>query len=234
MQVWMHGRNLEAVSFRPHPSAAAVLERDAPATEKAYQVVLSAVVAATAAPGELLSEVDVAAELGLSRTPVRTAFVRLASEGLLTLYPRRGAVVTPVDDEQARDLLDTRFMFETTAVGWLAERGVPDGLRPTLDRCLAEQERAVDGDPLAFAGADRAFHEAVVAGTGNRVAADLFEATGPRLLRLIHRVADRSTATRRRLADEHARLAELALRADASGYTTLLRDHVRIHEEESR
>jgi DNA-binding GntR family transcriptional regulator len=84
------------VPFSLHESAASVLLGAEPATPKAYRVVLGVVVAGDSAPGELLSEVDVAAVLGMSRTPVRAAFVQLAAEGLITLNPRRGAVVTPL------------------------------------------------------------------------------------------------------------------------------------------
>jgi DNA-binding GntR family transcriptional regulator len=206
----------------------------APATDRAYLAVLDAVVSGTAAPGALLSEVEMAGHLGLSRTPVRAAFVRLAAEGLLTLYPRRGAVVTALEGAQSRDLLETRVMLETTAVRWLAEGGVPQDLGTRLRHCLTEQERAAAGDSLAFAKADQALHDAVVAAPGNRVAAELFTLCGPRLLRLLHRAAERGADVRRRLVDEHAELAGLALAADADGYAALLRRHVGVHDEELR
>lgn len=212
--------------FSPHPSVAAVLVGAGPATDKAYRAVLDAVVSGSARSGELLSEVDVAAVLGMSRTPVRAAFVRLAGEGLLTLYPRRGAVVVPPDDRQDRDLLETRLMFETTAVGWAVAAGLPAGLADELRNCLSGQDATAEDDVLGFARADRALHEAVVTAAGNTVAGGLFAQTGPRLLRLIHRVAERDVGTRRRLAAEHARLVDLLLAGNAPGYTELLRTHV--------
>jgi DNA-binding GntR family transcriptional regulator len=214
------------VPFRSHPSVAEVLAGDLPASEKAYRAVLDAVVSGAAPASSLISEGEVAAELGMSRTPVRTAFTRLAAEGLLVLHPKRGAVVTALDDAEARDLLDTRLMFETTAVGWLAARGRPGELEPRLRESLAEQERTWRDDALAFARADRALHEAVVAAAGNAVATGLFAQTGPQLLRLIHRVAAADAGTRRRLADEHARLAELVLAGDVDGYAGVLQAHV--------
>jgi DNA-binding GntR family transcriptional regulator len=213
------------VPFRTHPSLPGLLAADLPASEKAYRAVLDAIVSEQAPTSSLLSEGEVAAELGMSRTPVRSAFARLAADGLLELHPKRGAVVTALGDAEARDLLEARLMFETTAVSWLARRGVPASLEAALRTSLDEQQRALD-DALAFAWADRALHEAVVAASGNLLAGDLFARTGPRLLRLIHRAVAGDAAVRRRLADEHARLAELALAPDADGYARLLTAHV--------
>jgi DNA-binding GntR family transcriptional regulator len=214
------------VPFLSPPTVVGVLAADLPASEKAYRAVLDAVVSGAAPASSLVSEGEVAAALGMSRTPVRAAFLRLEAEGLLDLHPKRGAVVRALEEAEARDLLDTRLMFETTAVGWLAGRGVPAGLETTLRGFLSEQERALDDDVLGFARADRALHEAVVAAAGNGVATRLFAQTGPRLLRLIHRAAARDAGTRRRFADEHARLVDLVLSGDADGYAAVLRAHV--------
>jgi DNA-binding FadR family transcriptional regulator len=117
-------------------------------------------------------------------------------------------------------------LYDTPAGGWVAARARPGALEPRLRESLAEQERTWGDDALGFARADRALHEAVVAAAGNTVATGLFAQTGPRLLRLIHRVAAADAGTRRRLADEHARLAELVLAGDVEGYAGVLRAHV--------
>jgi DNA-binding GntR family transcriptional regulator len=66
--------------------------------------------------GRLLSELEVAAQLGVSRTPVHEAFLRLAAEDLLDPLPRRGAVVVPVPPREATDLLEMRIAIEASAV----------------------------------------------------------------------------------------------------------------------
>jgi DNA-binding GntR family transcriptional regulator len=214
-----------AVPFRFHPSATARLDAALPASERAYRTVLDAIASGTAPASSLLSEGEVAAALGMSRTPVRSAFARLAGDGLLELHPKRGAVVLAMGDTEARDVLEARLMVETAAVGWMSRRGVPATLAGELERSLAAQAAAFD-DPLAFAWADRSLHEAVVAAAGNAVASDLFARTGPRLLCLMHRIGTGASDVRRRLAAEHARLAEFALAADVDGYAALLAEHV--------
>jgi DNA-binding GntR family transcriptional regulator len=106
------------------------------------------------AGGELISEGDVAAGVGLSRTPVREAFLRLESEGLLRLYPKRGALVVPVSAAEVRHVMETRLLVERFAI----ERSLPAPaeLRAALTASLDEQDRRVeDGDASAFVDADR-------------------------------------------------------------------------------
>lgn len=211
------------MSFVAPPSASAAVGADEPAAGKAYRAVLDAIVSRATPAGALLTEGAVAEALAMSRTPVREAFLRLEVEGLLALYPKRGAVVVAPDVEQERELLETRAMFETSAVRWIAARGAPDDLAARLG-ALVERQRAA-GDALDFARADRELHEAIVAAGGNALAAGLFAQIGPRLLRHWHRLAGSADA-RARLVGEHERLVELAVAGDADGYAAALAAHL--------
>src|SRR3954451_2866617 len=62
--------------------------------------------------GALLSEDELSQQLGLSRTPVRQAFVQLEAEGLLELYPKRGALVVPVAASEIEDVFEARLLVE--------------------------------------------------------------------------------------------------------------------------
>jgi DNA-binding GntR family transcriptional regulator len=211
------------VSFTPHSSLERVLALDGPAAEKAYRAVLDSIVAGTVPAGTLLTEGQVAEATGMSRTPVREAFLRLSTEGLLDLYPKRGAIVTAPHGGEVDELLAVRAMFEKQAVAWMAAGAVPDGLEATLRGHLDAQAGAADS--LEFARSDRALHEAIVAAAGNSIADGLFAQTGPRLLRYWHEPAERSES-RRRLAAEHGELVDLVLAADAPGFATALDAHM--------
>jgi DNA-binding GntR family transcriptional regulator len=211
------------MSFTPHSSLEQVMALDGPAAGKAYRAVLDAVVAGSVPAGTLLTEGQVAESIGMSRTPVREAFLRLSTEGLLDLYPKRGAVVTAPSAAEVDELLAVRAMFEKQAVAWIAARGVPEGLEPTLRGHLDAQAGAADS--LAFARSDRELHEAIVAAGGNSIAAGLFAQTGPRLLRYWHEPAERAES-RARLAAEHGELVDLVLAADAPGFATALDAHL--------
>jgi DNA-binding GntR family transcriptional regulator len=211
------------MSFDLHPSATLVLDAEGPAADKAYRAVLDSIAAGTAPAGTLLTEGQVATAIGMSRTPVREAFLRLNTEGLLELYPKRGAIVTAPSEAETDELLEARAMFETSAVGWMAARGVPDHLEGALRGHLEAQAGATDA--LEFARSDRALHEEIVAAGGNSIATGLFAQTGPRLLRYWHRPAERAE-DRARIATEHGELVELVLAADAPGFAAKLDRHI--------
>jgi DNA-binding GntR family transcriptional regulator len=211
------------VEFELHPSADLVLKADGPAADKAYRTVLDAIAAGSAPAGALLTEGQVAEAIGMSRTPVREAFLRLNTEGLLDLYPKRGAIVTAPTAAETDELLEVRAMFEKSAVAWMSARGVPDGLEATLRGHLDAQTGAADA--LEFARSDRSLHEEIVAAGGNSIATALFAQTGPRLLRWWHRPAEHA-ADRARMAAEHGELVELVLGADAPGFAAKLDVHM--------
>jgi len=200
----------------------------ASAVVRAYAPVHAAIVSGALAPGTLITEGEVAERLALSRTPVREAFLLLASQGLLTLHPKKGAVVVAVDDAQTAELVQARIMVESTAVRLRAARPHdPDPLRADLDAILTTQrEAAASGDALAFARADHAFHSRVVAESANRVIDDLYARLGPRLELLTHRVVSRDGAALGDFLDEHTALAEHAVAGRAREYEAALADHV--------
>src|SRR4051812_48182315 len=76
--------------------------------------------------GALLSENELSQQVGLSRTPVRQAFVQLEAEGLLELYPKRGALVVPVAASEIEDVFEARLLVEEHC----ARRAATDGGTP--------------------------------------------------------------------------------------------------------
>jgi DNA-binding GntR family transcriptional regulator len=207
----------------PHASIDRVLTLDGPVADKAYRAVLDAIAAGSVPAGTLLTEGQVAEAIGMSRTPVREAFLRLSTEGLLELYPKRGAVVTAPSQDEVDQLLQVRSMFEKSAVEWMAARGVPEGLEGILRGHLSDQLAATE--TLDFARSDRDLHEAIVAAGGNSIATALFAQTGPRLLRYWHAAAQAPDVFAR-FAAEHRELVDLVLTRDATGFAAKLDEHV--------
>ncbi|WP_157897403.1 GntR family transcriptional regulator, partial [Mycobacteroides chelonae] len=76
------------------------------ASEEAYRSVKERILSGDIPGGELLSEGEISARMGCSRTPVREAFLRLETEGWLRLYPKRGALVVPITPEERRHVVD--------------------------------------------------------------------------------------------------------------------------------
>jgi DNA-binding GntR family transcriptional regulator len=150
-------------------------------TEAAYAYTKQRVLDATYAGGDLLTEGEVAEALGISRTPVREAFLRLESEGLLRLYPKRGALVVPVSAGEVEAVMETRVLVERYAVAKAMARGVPITAAMRVE--IGRQE-AADGDLDAFVEADRAFHTVFVAAAGNPIVLSLYDSLRDRQQRM--------------------------------------------------
>ncbi|MBY8880574.1 GntR family transcriptional regulator [Actinacidiphila acidipaludis] len=164
--------------------AAAPAVKSPPAAERVYQYVKTGVLDRSYEGGTLLTEGDLAEAVGVSRTPVREALLRLEAEGLLKLYPKKGALVLPVSAQEIADVVETRLLVEQHAVRKLGG-SVPAGLIERLEESLAEQRvHAETGDLAAFAVADRCFHAEIVRAAGNRILAQLYDQLRDRQLRM--------------------------------------------------
>ncbi len=95
-----------------------------PVRVRIASVLRKAIYAGEYKSGDELSLTDVAAQLGISRTPVREAFQELESEGLITLRMNRGAVVNAIDRKFVRDIFEMRRLLESDAVARAAKNGM--------------------------------------------------------------------------------------------------------------
>ena len=199
------------------------------AADIAYVAIKQRVLLGEYPGGELISEGEVAEAVGLSRTPVREAFVRLQSAGLLKLYPKRGALVVPVTMKEIEEVFEARQVVETFAVGKVLITGNAAGLG--LAELITAQQALVEASQVtAFAQADRDFHSTVVAAADNDIVAGLYESLRDRQLRmsLLH-----VTGSPERL---HAVVAEHRAIADAlcAGDSVAAHASVRLHLENTR
>jgi DNA-binding GntR family transcriptional regulator len=138
-------------------------------TDKAYAAVKSRVLSGDIAPNTHIDEKQLAAQLGMSRTPVREALLRLQHEGLVTIARGKGIQVLSLSSVEMRGLYQAITAMEVMAVYILAERR-PDAetLAPLTD-ALARLEAASQQQDLdAWGQADEAFHRALLQICGNR------------------------------------------------------------------
>lgn len=120
-------------------------------------------------PGFQAPEPEIALRLGMSRTPVREALIRLEAEGLVQLIPRRGARVLPVRAEDMREIYAILTALEPEAAAVLAESGTKAEDLAALEAAVAEMEAALAAQDLdRWAASDDAFHRALLAAQDNR------------------------------------------------------------------
>jgi len=118
-------------------------------------------------PGRRLSERDVGARLGVSRTPLREALRLLAGERLVEVLPRRGARVAPLDSRVVEDVYPVLACLERLAVDMacrnIGEAGI-EGLAAIVEKMRAARLRR---DKRRFIALSREFHESVLEAAGN-------------------------------------------------------------------
>ncbi|HET9891095.1 MAG TPA: GntR family transcriptional regulator [Mycobacterium sp.] len=198
------------------------------AKDRALDHVKTQILTGEFAGGELISEGDVATALGMSRTPVREAFLRLEAEGLLRLYPQRGALVVPVSPEEVRAVMEARLVLEQFAAGKVIGRG-PAVRAVVFERQSGELRRQRDAATAAdwrgFLESDRAFHAITLEESGNAILSNFYSALRDRQMRMIGESALREPDRVAQIMTEHRGIAE-ALR---DGDLTLARHAVRTH-----
>jgi DNA-binding GntR family transcriptional regulator len=142
--------------------------------DKAYRAIKQRILDNSFPPGHQALEQEVAADLDMSRTPVREALIRLEKEGLVELVPRRGMRVVPLSPADVKDIYEVLTCLEAMAADLLARRGVePKELEP-MERAVRQMDRSLEADDLeAWAAADEEFHRTLLELCGNRRLADM-------------------------------------------------------------
>jgi DNA-binding GntR family transcriptional regulator len=117
--------------------------------------------------GSLLSESDLARQLGVSTTPVHEAVVRLESEGFLTGLPQRGVRVVHLTPRDIAEIFELREALESEVVRLILVRA-PQSALEELQQYAAAGDAAIGGEYAAFNAADIALHDALARAAGNR------------------------------------------------------------------
>ncbi len=151
---------MSASQFRPDGSGNA--------TQRAYQELRRRILDNTMPAGQQYLEQELAVALGVSRTPVREALIRLAEERLIEVRPRHGARVLPVSASDMQEIYEILGELEALAARRVAERGLNAIGLGELESAVADMDTALSRDDLkAWAAADQRFHERLVALSGN-------------------------------------------------------------------
>ena len=139
-------------------------------------------------PGYQGSEQEIASRLGMSRTPVHEAVIRLQEEGLVRVLARRGVVVCAISADDMREIYEVIIALESAAAELLSER--PSQERLSTARELESANKAMENalkksDLTAWAKADESFHKLLIEHSRNQ-----------RLLRMYHTIMDQSHRAR--------------------------------------
>jgi DNA-binding GntR family transcriptional regulator len=192
--------------------------------EGVYRVLRAAILDGTLPPGGQLRERDIAEDLGVSRSPLREALTRLEEEGLIVKIPFRGAFVVEVSAQEVAEIASIRLLVEPYA-GGLALEALRGPERPRLTQTIEEFHRAtVTNDIPASIDAHLQFHRLFYDLSGHGVLRGLWNGWETKL-RLYLAVDHRSYGELHDIADEHERLAAVALEGDVEAFRRELAHH---------
>jgi DNA-binding GntR family transcriptional regulator len=190
--------------------------------EQVYSRLLDAISEGSLAPGERITQEDIAARLAVSRQPVLQALRLLKRDGLVLDAPGRGVLVAPLDVQWMRGIYQVRGALDALAARLAAAR------RTKLDPKLIEHGRkaARARNVKAMIDADVAFHQAIYAASGNPLIAQTAQQHWQHLRRVMGAVL-REAGQRETVWDEHEAIAKAIAAGDGDRAARLIEQHSR-------
>ena len=192
-------------------------------------------------PGERLMEMQLAEQLGVSRTPIREAIRKLELEGLVLMIPRRGAIVAKITEKDLKDVLEVRASLERLSTKLACERMEEE----TIEELREAQEAfkaALRGDDITLqAQKDVEFHDVIYKSTKNLRLIQMLNNLREQMYRYRLEYLTDGTS-HQKLVEEHEAIIEALSRRDTEETTNIMVGHVynqeqavmrKIHEAES-
>jgi GntR family transcriptional regulator, rspAB operon transcriptional repressor len=175
-------------------------------------------------PGTRMSETECAVAYGVSRQPVREAFIKLADEGLLEIRPQRGTYVRKISVAAVMDARFVREAIEADVVRFLARAPDP-ALERELKRQITLQRQAIAGDLQGFVPLDDLFHRTLAEAAGRPFAWTVIDGLKTQMDRV--RQLSSQRLQRGALIEHHTAIAEAIGRGDSAGAEAAMRLHLR-------
>lgn len=178
-------------------------------------------------PGTELQEVALASELGVSRGPIREALGRLAAEGLVTIRPRRGAVVRALSSDEFIEAYQVREALEMMAVRLAVPKLTAENIS-AMERLINEMTTRGEGDDVqGFFEANTEFHQHFFEVAGNRMLAELYRQLRGQIDRHRLRSLELRGNLQRSIA-EHQAILRAASAGDVERAVHLVSEHIRV------
>jgi len=200
------------------------IRRSADSSERAYTTIRQLLVEFRLKPDERLNEVQLSRSLGVSRTPIREALNRLASEGFVSLTPNRGFFVRSLSTESLVDLYELRSIIECAAFRLMCERADDAQIARLSAYWAGIEDGYQDNPPDEILLKDETFHLLIAELSGNPELVGQLSAINARI-RFIRRIQiERSHDSRQVLS--HAQIVAAAVRRDTEQGVRLLQNHI--------
>jgi DNA-binding GntR family transcriptional regulator len=196
-----------------------------PLRDRVLDALRDAIVSAELKPGAPLIELELSAQLGVSRAPLREAIQILSREGLVETMPYRGAIVRNLSRRDIEELYSLRSVLESFAIQRVIERNDPEQvarLREVFETMLAA---AKEGDLKAVNNIDREFHDTLIELSEHNLLVMTWSSVSLRV-RQVMALRNSRNSDITRIAYNHLPIIEAIEKADEAEALQLLREHV--------
>lgn len=191
-------------------------------TRDAYELVLRAIDNGEYRPGDRLVEADLADRFGVSRTPIREAFQRLETQGVLT-RDGRSLVVSSLDHDQMGELYVLRTELEALAVRLAAQHAAPEEVNVLFD--MIEEDAAIAADPEQMSRANKRFHRQLHLASHNRYLIQQL-AMVHRSMALLTTTSFAKEGRSEAALEEHRRIVQAIADRDGAAADSAIRAHI--------
>jgi DNA-binding GntR family transcriptional regulator len=200
-------------------------EPEKSAAEMTYRAIKDNILSQIYPPNFQLREIPLSKELGTTRTPVREAIIRLESEGLVSIYPRRGAFVNQLTTEEVENLFDVREAIETKAAELAIRKANRDELDELRDGLISHGRLIGDTRNSDYHLPALDFHESLIKLSHNQPLIDIWQ--GMRSKLQLARVTSAMVAQRYKEAhEEHQQILALIYAGKPDKVRKLLIEHI--------
>lgn len=196
-----------------------------PVAKRVFRELRSAIVMMAFRPGQALSEKEIADQFGVSRQPVREAFIKLGEVGLVSIRPQRGTFVVKIS---ARQVYDVRFVREAVEVAVVRKAALElpaAAIRALRETVSAQRKVAADEGPERFFPLDEAFHRGLALGVGCDYAWRVVEDMKVQMDRVRYLSLPEATPTGR-LIDQHEAILDAVAAHDPAQAEAAMRTHL--------
>ena len=201
------------------------LQNHKPLREIVYEELKRRILIGEIAPGTRMMEVELADDMGVSRTPVREAIRKLEKEGLVTIEPRRGAYASDVSIKDMTDVLEVRQYLEGMATGMAALKITEEEKRELLKATEAYSKAVESEDTDEIIRCDELFHKLIVDCSGNKTLIQMISQVQELALRFRYIYYDDFSRYRNQPL-EHKEIVEAIMSGDSEKARHAADDHI--------
>ena len=201
-----------------------------PLRELVFTTLRQAILKGEIQPGERLMEIQLAEKMGVSRTPIREAIRKLANEGLVTMIPRKGAIVAGISEKMLMDVLQVRMTLEKMAYECAFKYITDEQIEELKETEKKFEESVKKNDLVQIAEMDEKFHYTIYNAAQNDKLKEILTNLRENMYRYRMEYA-KNKDSRDQLIKEHNEMIDTLVKRDSVEGLKIVEEHIRNQEK---